>query len=64
MGPTSGWKCYITPAFSGIPNKGDKVKAKKKSKKTKTKIFPWCPWSCLQFCRLTPLGFEARTFQL
>ena len=25
-GPTSGRKCYITPAFSGVPNKGDKIK--------------------------------------
>ena len=24
LGPKSGQKCYITPAFSGIPNKGDK----------------------------------------
>ena len=24
--PTSGRKCYITPAFSGVPKKGDKVK--------------------------------------
>ena len=26
VGPTSGRKCYITPAFLGIPNKGDKIK--------------------------------------
>ena len=27
MGPTSGRKCYITPAFSGIPkDKGDKIR--------------------------------------
>ena len=26
-GPKRGRKCYITPAFSGIPNKGDKIKA-------------------------------------
>ena len=26
-GPTSGWKCYITPAFSGIPkHNGDKIR--------------------------------------
>ena len=24
--PASGWKCYITPAFSGVPKQGDKVK--------------------------------------
>ena len=24
--PTSGRKCYITPAFSGVPKQGDKVK--------------------------------------
>ena len=54
-GPTSGQKCYITPAFSGIPNKEDKVKAQKqKSKKNKTKISR----------RLTPVGFEPKTFQL
>ena len=27
-GPTSGRKCYVTPAFSGIPKtKGDKIKS-------------------------------------
>ena len=26
-GPIRGGKCYITPAFSGVPNKGDKIKA-------------------------------------
>ena len=26
-GPKRGRKCYITPAFSGVPNKGDKIKA-------------------------------------
>ena len=27
MGPTSGWKCYITPAFSGTPkDMGDKIR--------------------------------------
>ena len=26
-GPKGGRKCYITPAFSGVPNKGDKIKA-------------------------------------
>ena len=27
VGPTSGWKCYITPAFSGVPkNMGDKIR--------------------------------------
>ena len=26
-GPTSGRKCYVTPAYSGIPKtKGDKIK--------------------------------------
>ena len=25
-GPTSGRKCYITTAFSGVPNKGDKIR--------------------------------------
>ena len=38
-GPTSGRKCYVTPAFLMIPNKGDKIKTQKK---TKTKFFPWC----------------------
>ena len=22
-GPKSGWKCYVTPVFSGVPNKGE-----------------------------------------
>ena len=26
-GPTSGRKCYATPAFSGLPIKGDKTKS-------------------------------------
>ena len=27
VGPTSGWKCYITPAFSGVPKvKEDKIR--------------------------------------
>ena len=38
-GHTSGRKCCVTPAFSGIPNKGDKMEAKK-NKKNKTKNFP------------------------
>ena len=25
LGPKRGEKCYITPAFSGVPNKGDKI---------------------------------------
>ena len=30
--PKSGRKRYITPAFSGVPNKGDKIKAQKSNK--------------------------------
>ena len=26
-GPTNGRKCYVTPAFSGVPSKGDKIKS-------------------------------------
>ena len=26
-GPTGGRKCYITPAFSGVPKRGDKIKS-------------------------------------
>ena len=40
-GPTSGRKCYVTPAFSGIPNKGDKIKARKKTKIMERKIVHW-----------------------
>ena len=25
LGPKRGRKCYITPAFSGVPNKGNKI---------------------------------------
>ena len=25
LGPKRGRKCYVTPAFSGVPNKGDKI---------------------------------------
>ena len=42
-GPTSGRKCYITPAFSGIPKERGQSQSKKKAKKTKTKTVPWCP---------------------
>ena len=33
VGPKSGRKCYITPTFSGVPNKGDKIKEQKKNNK-------------------------------
>ena len=36
--PKTGRKCYITPAFWGVPNKGDKIKAQKSNKKQKQKI--------------------------
>ena len=26
-GPKRGWKCYVTPAFLGVPNKGDKMRS-------------------------------------
>ena len=26
QGPKRGRKCYITPAFSGVPYKGDKIR--------------------------------------
>ena len=25
-GPTSGWKCYVTPVFSGVPRRGEKIR--------------------------------------
>ena len=25
--PKRGRKCYVTPAFSGVPNKGDKIRS-------------------------------------
>ena len=28
LGPKRGRKCYVTPAFSGVPNKRDKQKSK------------------------------------
>ena len=28
LGPKRGRKCYITPAFSGVPNKGDKIRTR------------------------------------
>ena len=27
LGPKRGQKCYVTPAFSGVPNKGDKIRS-------------------------------------
>ena len=44
-----GWKCYITPAFLGIPNKGDKVKRKKRQKKQKQKFPHGVPCSAYNF---------------
>ena len=32
--PKSGWKCYVTPAFSGVPNKGQRKEN-------------WLPKTCL-----------------
>ena len=61
-GPTSGRKCYITPAFSGIPNKGDRIKAQKKI--TKRKMVPWPCKSRLDFCKLPALGLEPMPLQL
>ena len=26
-GPTRGWNRYVTPAFSGVPSKGDKIRS-------------------------------------
>ena len=54
-GPTSGRKCYITSAFSGIPNKGDKVKAKKRQK-NKNKNCPMMPVILPTALQITPTG--------
>ena len=27
LGPERGRKCYVTPAFSGVPNKGNKIRS-------------------------------------
>ena len=27
LGPKRGRKCYVTPAFSGVPNKGDNIRS-------------------------------------
>ena len=27
LGPKRGRKCYVTPAFSGVPNEGDKIRS-------------------------------------
>ena len=35
-GPKRGGKCYITPAFSGVPNKRDKIKAGRKESRNTT----------------------------
>ena len=51
-GPTSGRKCYITPAFSGIPNKGDNIKATKKTKK----IFSILSLFLSGVLQITPIG--------
>ena len=35
-GPKRGRKCYITPTFLGVPNKGDKIKAGRKEGRNAT----------------------------
>ena len=27
LGPKRGRQCYVAPAFSGVPNKGDKIRS-------------------------------------
>ena len=27
QGPKRGWSCYVTPAFSGVPKEGDKIRS-------------------------------------
>ena len=27
LGPKRGRKCYVTPTFSGVPNKGNKIRS-------------------------------------
>ena len=39
-GGASGQKCYITPAFSGVHNKKDNIKAQKKINKINFFLFP------------------------
>ena len=59
IAPLSQFPAYITPAFSGIPNTGGKIKAKK-NKKTKKKYFP-----IVSLILPTVLHTEpTRTFQL
>ena len=62
-GPTSGRNCYVTPAFSGVPNKGDKIKSGCIGGKDKTvdmqpkeyhqkKSLKWC--ACIEKHPLNP----------
>ena len=37
LGPKRGQKCYVTLAFSGVPNKGDKIRSQKLRYGS-----PWC----------------------
>ena len=37
LGPKRGRKCYVTPAFSGVPNKGDKIRSQNLRRGS-----PWC----------------------
>ena len=49
-GPTSGWNCYITPTFSGVPSKGGKIKS---SKVVTSPRLSWGPTSGRN-CYITP----------
>ena len=55
-GPKRGRKCYITPAYSGFLNKGDKIKApKKKQQKNLKKIF-YCVLDPAWVLHVAPTG--------
>ena len=62
--PTSGQNCYITPAFSGVPKQGDKIKSGPQMGRIATSPLrlegpqtrgqsQWCPTSG-QNCYITP----------
>ena len=57
------WGGHTTPAFSGIPNKGDNIKAQGKTKKTK-KEFSILPLTLSGVLLITPLGIEPMTLEL
>ena len=62
-GPKSGWNCYVTPVFVGVPRKGDKLKAPHSKKKMEKNTLPLCTNPCWSSSTLSAAEFEPGMWQ-